>query len=61
MNIYEDLKIYFLFTQTNRVEGVRIRDGSVSTADWNCDSGKLTVKDNKTVGRWAKIRVKLDS
>lgn len=53
VNIYEGLEIYFFFTPTNRVDGVCSRDGSVSPADWNCDSAKPTVRDNATVGRWA--------
>lgn len=52
MNIHDSLKTYLLFTQTNRVEGVCVRDGAITPADWSCDVAKLTGKVNETKHRW---------
>lgn len=61
MNIYEGLKIYLLFTQTNRVKGECVRGGSIIAADWCCDVAKLTGKVNETEDWWANITVAPDS
>lgn len=60
MNIYEGLKIYLLFTQTNKV-GVCVSDGAITPAGWCCDVATLTGEVNETEDRWASITVELDS
>lgn len=54
VNIYEGMKIYLLFTQTNRVEGVCVSDAAIIPADWYCSVVKLSGKVNETEDRWAK-------
>lgn len=60
MNIYDSLKTYLLFTQTNRVEGVRVRDWAITPADWSSDVAELTGKVNETKHGWTNSTVRPD-
>lgn len=59
MNIYEGLKIYLLFTQTNRA-GVCVSGGAITPADWCHDVGKLRGKADENEDRWANLTAALD-
>lgn len=53
VNIYEGMKIYLLFTHTNRVEGACVSDAAIIPANWYRDVVKLSGKVSETEDRWA--------